>query len=298
MRRGNIPSHPHTVRKTRFIINLRAGRAAAILHDVRVFAARHDAGIAFTARPRHAGELATQALADGCELVVAVGGDGTMNEIATVLTGTPATLGFVPCGSGDGLALHLGISRHVPRALQLLEEGRSRPIDTGEINGLPFFSATGLGFEAEVAQRFAHFHRRGLPGYLRAGLRLFFSHRPETLLLEHDGERGPVEVFTLAVQNCNQLGNNVLSAPEAAVDDGQFDLVAVPPVNFLRALCLAARLFTGSFERAPGITRRRSARFAIERPAPGLIHTDGELHHAAARLEITVRPRSLRVLAP
>ncbi|MBI4624398.1 MAG: diacylglycerol kinase family lipid kinase [Verrucomicrobia bacterium] len=269
-----------------------------MLAEVRAFAAPRGAGIVLTERPRHAFELATHAVADGCDLVVAVGGDGTMNEIACALTGTNAILGFVPCGSGDGLALHLGLSRRAPQALQILADGRPRLIDTGEVNGLPFFNAMGLGFEAEIARRFAGFARRGLPGYFRAGLPLFFSHRAEPLTVHHDGGRTTLAAFSLAVQNSPQLGNNAITAPDASVDDGMFDLVAIPPVGFFGALGLVTRLAFGSFGRATGITRRRSARFVIERAAPGTIHTDGEPRDAAARLEINVRPRSLRVLAP
>ncbi len=284
--------------KTRFIVNLRSGRAARVLAAVRAFAAQRGDGIVLTERPRHAFELATRAVAEGCELVVAVGGDGTMNEIAAALTGTNAILGFVPCGSGDGLALHLGLSRHAPRALRILAEGRPRLIDTGEVNGLPFFNAMGLGFEAIIARRFASFARRGLAGYFRAGVPLFFSHHGETLILHHDGGRTRLVAFSLSVQNSAQLGNNAISAPGASVDDGRFDLVAIPPVGLFGALGLVSRLALGSFGRARSITRLQSARFVIERAAPGPIHTDGEPHEADARLEIIVRPRSLRVLTP
>lgn len=269
-----------------------------MLADVRAFAAPRGADIVLTEYPRHAFELATRAIRDGCELVVAVGGDGTMNEIASALTGSPTILGLIPCGSGDGLALHLGLSRRAPQALQLLVTGRPRLIDTGEVNGRPFFNAMGLGFEAEIARRFAGFRRRGLPGYFRAGVPLFFSHRAETLTVEHDGGRATIAAFSLAVQNSSQLGNNAVTAPDASVDDGLFDVVALPPVGLIGALGLMTRLGLRTFGRAPGVTRLRSARLVIERPAPGAIHTDGEPHEAAARLEITLRPRSLRVLAP
>jgi diacylglycerol kinase family enzyme len=104
--------------------------------------------VVLTTAPRHAAELAARAAADGCELVVSVGGDGTMNEIASVLMDRGVILGLVPCGSGDGLALSLGLSRTIPRALQVFLTGRPRSIDTAVVNDRPFFDAVGLGYDA------------------------------------------------------------------------------------------------------------------------------------------------------
>src|SRR5688572_21354012 len=161
MRRQSLPPL-----KTRFIINLRSGRAARHFAALRGFAAKHGAEVALTERARHASELATRALNEGCELIVAVGGDGTMNEVASSLVGTAATLGLVPCGSGDGLGRHLGIHGSIARACDILLTGRPRTIDTGLADGHPFFTAAGVGFEAEIAQRFNLLRRRGFLRYV------------------------------------------------------------------------------------------------------------------------------------
>ncbi|MEO6244018.1 MAG: diacylglycerol kinase family protein, partial [Opitutaceae bacterium] len=155
--------------KTRFIVNPRSGRARRVLPEVCAHAARRSAEVLLTERARHASDLARRALDDGCELVVAVGGDGTMNEIAAVVSGTTATLGLVPCGSGDGLGRHLRIHGSVARALEILDHGRPRLIDTGIADGHPFFTAAGLGFEAEIAHRFNRLERRGFLRYLTTG---------------------------------------------------------------------------------------------------------------------------------
>ena len=284
--------------KTRFIVNPHSGRAARALPAVQAFATAHLAEVVRTAGPRHAAELAARAIADGCELVVSVGGDGTMNEIAAVLMDRGVMLGLVPCGSGDGLALSLGIPRAVPRALQVLLTGRPRSIDTAQVNGRPFFNAVGLGYEADIAQRFAGFRSRGLLGYVRAGVPLFFTRRQEPVTVHHDRGRATLTIWSLAVQNSEQLGNNLITAPGARVDDGRLDLVATAPVSLLGAVGLAARIATDTIDRARGITWLRSAHFVIERRTAGLIHTDGEPREADARLEISVRPRSLRVMVP
>jgi len=229
---------------------------------------------------------------------VAVGGDGTLNEVAARLVGTAATFGLVPCGSGDGLGRHLGIHGSVEHALAVLDAGQPRLIDSGLADGHPFFTAAGLGFEADVAERFNRLVRRGFFRYLRTSAQLWREFVPAEVTIEHDGGRDRGRAFTLAVANSDQYGNQARIAPGARVDDGLLDLTLIPPVSLLRAIPMLRRLFNGSIDGGRGVLRLRSARFVVERPAPGLIHTDGETHAAGARVEFIVRPRSLRVLAP
>jgi diacylglycerol kinase (ATP) len=284
--------------QTRFIVNPRSGGAARAFGRVSAFASTRDAGVVLTTHPGHATELAACALADGCELIVAVGGDGTLNEVAASLVGTAATFGLIPCGSGNGLGRHLGIHGRVEHALEILRTGQPRLIDSGLADGHPFFTAAGLGFEAEVSARFNRLTERGFFHYLTTSASLWRRQVPVDCSIEHEGRRISARAFTLAVANSDQYGNHALIAPGARVDDGLLDLTVVPPVTFLQALPLLARLFTGSLGHARGVLRLQAARFVVERPAPGLIHTDGETHSAGLRVEFTVRPRSLRVLAP
>ena len=235
---------------------------------------------------------------EGCELIVAVGGDGTMNEVASALTGTTATLGLVPCGSGDGLGRHLGIHGSTTRAFDILLRGTPRQIDTATADGHPFFTAAGTGFEADIAQRFNGLKRRGFFRYLTTSAAAFREWQPEDFTIVHEGRRQAVRAFTLVVANADQYGNNARIAPAARVDDGLLDLCAVPPVTLGNALPLVARLFHGSIDRATGVRSLRGARFIVERAAPGLLHTDGEVHTAGSQIEFAVRPASLRVMCP
>jgi diacylglycerol kinase (ATP) len=280
--------------KTCFVVNARSGRAAHALPLVRAFAARHGAQVVLTERREHGSELAREAVAAGSELVVAVGGDGTMNEVASALIDTPALFGLVPCGSGDGLGRHLGIHGRVERALRILETGAPRTIDSGVADGRPFFTAAGLGFEADIAHRFNQRQQRGFAGYLATAARAWRAHPVRTFQI--DGK--PVTAFTVAVANANQYGNGARIAPDARLDDGLLDLTVIPAVRSLTALPLLLRLFTGRLATARGVTMRRAARFVIETSAPGYLHTDGEVHEAGPRVEFTVRPASLRILAP
>jgi diacylglycerol kinase (ATP) len=284
--------------RTRFIVNPRSGGATRALRRVQTCAAALHAEVVLTTHPRHATALAQAALAAGCELIVAVGGDGTLNEVASILVGTPATFGLVPCGSGNGLGRHLGIHGSVAHALDILRTGRPRLIDTGLADGHPFFTAAGLGFEAEVSARFNRLTERGFFRYLTTSAQLWREYVPTDCWIEHEGQRFSARAFTLAVANSDQYGNHALIAPGARVDDGRLDLTVVPPVTAWQALPLLARLFAGSIGRARGVQRWQAERFVVERSAPGLIHTDGETHDAGARVEFSVRPHSLSVLAP
>jgi diacylglycerol kinase (ATP) len=292
--------------KTRFIFNACSGRnrrSPRLASDLQAFVAAHhlDAVIVLTKSPGHATQLAREALAAGCERIVAVGGDGTMNEVAQALIGSSAALALVPCGSGNGLALHLGLPTRTDRALALLADPGARvvAIDTGSANGHPFFNVMGLGFDAEISLRFNRLKRRGLAAYARTGLAAFLRHRPERVIISDGcGARETLEAFIVAVANSAQYGNNARVAPGARVDDGLLDLVAVRPPGFFGAIPLVARLFLGNLHKSPRVWRLRSWRFVIERPAPGLIHTDGETHMTSATVNVAVLPTSLRILVP
>jgi diacylglycerol kinase (ATP) len=287
--------------KARFIFNPHSGsnRRNPYLRDRAAdFIRQHgwDASVVATERPRHATDLARQAVAEGCTLVVAIGGDGTMNEVASALADTPACFGLIPCGSGNGLGRHLGV--HLKNAFQTLLDGQPLAIDTGMVNRDPFFCVAGTGFEALIASRFASLTSRGFSGYLRTSADAWRSYRPETYTLHHAGGRDQVEAFTLAISNSSQYGNNALIAPGASVSDGILNITAVPRVRLFNAVPLLWRLFNGSLYRTASVRRWSGDRFVLERAKPGWIHTDGEPRAEVSRLEITVRPRSLRIMVP
>lgn len=284
--------------KTRFIVNPRSGRAQRALPAVRAFAAARGAEVVLTERSRHASELAARALDHGVTLVVAVGGDGTMNEIASVLTGSAATLGLVPCGSGDGLGRHLGVHGTVAHALAILENGTPSVIDTATADGHPFFTASGIGFEAEIGQRFNQLQRRGFFRYLTTGAKAFRAWQAEDYTVHCAAEKISIRAFTLAVGNANQYGNDAFIAPGASVTDGLIDLCAVRPVTLWNAVPLLAQLFRGTLTDGRDALLRRAPRFVVERPAPGLLHTDGEIHSAGTAIEFVARPASLRIMCP
>jgi diacylglycerol kinase (ATP) len=288
-----------------FIFNPKSGRSrrtALILPMLEHFISARDldAELIRTEGPGHATEIARDAVSAGCLRVVAVGGDGTVNEVAQALIHTPAAMGLVPCGSGNGLALHLGLPGTPADALELAAgiSGRVAEIDTGTANGLPFVNAMGLGLDADVARRFNGLVRRGLPAYTRTALSAFLRRSTERCHVSVGRQQETMDMMLIAVANSDQYGNNARIAPRARVDDGVLDLVAIRPVGLFSACFLGARLFMGSIDRSHCVRRLKGARFLIERPAAGLIHTDGETHMAGACVEVVVRPRSLRLIVP
>jgi diacylglycerol kinase (ATP) len=290
--------------KLRIIFNPRSGRQgrnAGILPLLRAYAAAQgNAELVCTEGPGHATDLAREAVAAGVTRVVTVGGDGTVNEVAQALIHTPVVMGLVPCGSGNGLALHLGLPRRASAALALAagNGGQVAELDTGSVNGLLFVNAMGLGLDADVARRFNGLTRRGLPAYARTALAAFFGRQTERCRIHSGGRHELLEVLLIAVANSDQYGNNAKIAPGARVDDGILDLVAVRPVNLLSAGLLATRLFIGNVDRSKQILRINGTRFRIERDRAGFVHTDGETHMVGSEVEVAVLPRSLRLLVP
>ncbi|HYS55826.1 MAG TPA: YegS/Rv2252/BmrU family lipid kinase [Thermoanaerobaculia bacterium] len=226
------------------------------------------------------------------DAIYAVGGDGTVHEVAKRLIGTPLALGIVPTGSGNGLARHLGFPMDALEAI--CAPHRIEIIDTATVNGIPFVGTMGVGFDAWVADAFASAGARGLATYLRVGIGGFFRYQSQPYQIEVDGERLERRALLIAVANASQYGNDARIAPVASLQDGLLDVVIVERAS----LTGAVRLFTGSLHRASGITMRRGRRIEIRRPAPGPAHLDGEPIALPETLTIEIVPRSLRVLVP
>lgn len=291
--------------RTLLIFNPAAGanrRDPRLTELLQAFVRRHatEAALSVTKHPGHATELAARAGAEGCALVVAVGGDGTVHEVATGLLGTATALGLVPRGSGNGLARQLRVPLDPARALAQCEDPTAETIliDSGTIAGRPFFNVAGCGFDADLARRFQTSRRRGLAGYVALGLEAWRQARPARYVIHLPDEQLSLSAQIVAFANSAHYGNGARIAPGAEVDDGRLDLVCLSPAGTLGALRLTVQLFTGRLRRSPDAVFRSGPEFLVEREAPGWIHTDGEPHWAPARLPVQVRARSLRVLRP
>lgn len=246
----------------------------------------------------HATDLAREAVAHGLPYVVAVGGDGTVNEVARALVGTPTALGVVPNGSGNGFARHLGIATGSPhRALQQLNAAHVEAVDYGTLNGHPFLCTAGAGFDAVMGDRFVRLPRRGLTSYVRAVVGGYWGYKPVWCQLHLDG--GQVvegELFLLAVANAAQWGYGVRIAPDADVRDGLLDITMVARFPKWRTLGMALRLFAGRIGSSRYVTTLRTKAIRVVRSAPDVVHVDGEPFAMEAVLEAVCHRGGLRVL--
>lgn len=252
----------------------------------------------YTGAPGEAVALSKRAIEQECRAVVAVGGDGTINEVAQALTGTPVPLGVVPFGSGNGLARHFGIPLHPKRALALLERGTSVRMDVGRLNGKLFLCTTGIGFDAAVSERFASYKARGFMTYVRSTLEVFAGYRPEEIEIDWGEGRRVCTVFSATVANISQYGNNAYIAPQASANDGYLDLCLLKPFPKWKMPAVGMALFTGQLPRFDFYEHRRVKKVTFYRKEPAVSHLDGENAYEGTTLEIEVEPQVLSVIVP
>ena len=270
----------------------RAAAAAAILE-------RHGetADVSITERPGHSHDLTQAAVARGVRLVIAWGGDGTINEVASALAFGDVPLGIIPAGSGNGLAAELGLDLRPERAIAKAVRATPSRIDLGALGGRLFINLAGIGIDAHVASQFnlpANVGR-GFVNYLRLGVGAIFSYVPAWYTITTADVRLSVRAVLVVVANSVQYGNGAKIAPGARLDDGELDLVVVEERWRIATFCRTPRLFTGSLARAGGCSIRRIREATIECAEPMIFHVDGEPIAGSTRLDARVHPGALRV---
>ena len=256
---------------------------------------KYDARISVSARPGDAGRLARESRAD---VVVAVGGDGTVSEVARELVGTDKVLGIIPCGSGNGLALHLGLSRIPALAVRTLNAGRVADIDVASMNGQPFFCTAGFGLDASVSMEFARSTRRGLGQYVALAWEEWKQYPVDTYTITARDESWTGKAVFVTVANANQWGNQARIAPMASLQDGMLDVIVVRPFNTLEIPELATRLMTGFAHTSHHFLHLRGADFHIHRERVGAVHYDGDPFDSGTDFDLNVSPGALKVLVP
>lgn len=254
--------------------------------------------IAFTEYRGHASELTRKAIDSGASCIIAVGGDGTVNEIARAMLHSNAVLGIVPKGSGNGLARELHIPMDARRALELIAKGHISTIDCCKANGQVFFCTCGVGFDAAVSQKFAEERKRGSVTYIKNTIEEYLSYKPEPYELLVDNQTIKEKAFLVACANASQYGNNAFIAPHANIQDGQMDLTILSPFTPLDIAPLTIQLFTRQIDRNSKIKTLKAKQVTIIRQEPGVMHLDGEPVMADSRIDISVIPHSLHVVTP
>jgi YegS/Rv2252/BmrU family lipid kinase len=253
-----------------------------------------------TEAPGHAHELARAAVAARVALVCAWGGDGTVNEIARAVAGTGTALGVVPAGSGNGLALELGIPRDPAAALSVALGRRERVIDVGDVEGRLFVNLCGIGLDAHIAARFnaRRSGRRGFWRYLAIGAREILRYRAQEYQIRAGAETWRERALVVICANARQYGGGAVVAPTARPDDGQLDVVAVAARPPLVAMRDALHMFRGTLDRAPGVRTIRTPAVEIAASEPILFHVDGEAVTGGPVVTVRIRPAVLRVRVP
>lgn len=251
-----------------------------------------------TDRPGHAEELCRTAVANGAEVVVAVGGDGTVNEVARGLMGTATALGIIPTGSGNGLARHLRIPLNFREAIRIVNQGKLHTIDTATVNGRLFVSLAGVGFDAFVAKKFAHSPTRGFMSYAKIAIPAYFSYKQRKFRIVADGQKFTRRALLLSFANSNQFGSNASIDPIAELDDGLIDLCIVKKIPFLKLVLVAPAFFLKQFHKTPFVEIIKAREIYVRRKTRKKIHLDGDPWKTEKELHVKIQPLSLQVIVP
>ena len=245
----------------------------------------------------HAAELAKACAAQGDDIVVAVGGDGTVNEVARSLVHTKTALGIIPCGSGNGLARHLCIPMDIRKALDIINQAQIVDFDYGVINDLPFFCTCGMGFDAFISLKFAEAGKRGPITYVENVLKEGLKYKPETYEIIDDNGTTKYKAFLIACANASQYGNNAYIAPGATMKDGKMDVIIMEPFDALEAPQIAADLFMKTLGNNSKIKTFRTRKLTIHRQSPGAIHYDGDPIMTNSDIEVHIEHLGIRIVA-
>jgi diacylglycerol kinase (ATP) len=255
--------------------------------------------ICYTEARGHATVLAAEAAALQYDAAIAVGGDGTVNEVAKGLVGTATALGIIPMGSGNGLARHLQIPMNTGEAIAHIRQSKISVIDSCTLNEQPFFCTAGLGFDAHIADLFAQQKTRGLSTYVKTTFKAFFDYKPQDYTLFIDGAETPIlrNALLVTCANAAQFGNNAYIAPKANIADGLIEICILKPFPLSKAGEIALRLFNKTLDKCDYMEFISCKKVRIERANTGAVHLDGEPNTQETSAEVIIKPLSLRVLA-
>ena len=244
----------------------------------------------------HAAEIAKESAAEGIDVVVAIGGDGTVNEVARSLVHTETALGIIPCGSGNGLARHLCLPLDIKSAIQIINACRIDDFDYGVINGLPFFCTCGMGFDAFISLKFAEAGKRGPITYVENVLKEGLNYRPETYEVEDEMGAKRYKAFLIACANASQYGNNAYIAPGATMKDGMMDVIIMEPFDTLEAPQIAADLFMKTLTNNSKIKTFRTKSLRIHRETEGAIHYDGDPIMTGKDVDVHIEHMGIKIV--
>ncbi len=257
-----------------------------------------DVEINFTRSAEHNLELAQQAVEQQKNIVIAVGGDGTINNIAKYMVNTGILFGIVPQGSGNGLARHLKIPLDNVKALKVINKLHRKNIDTGMANDQFFLNVAGAGFDAHVSWMFANAPKRGFWSYTKITLNEFANYTPQSYELMVDGKTITKDAFIICVANGSQYGNNAFIAPQANLDDGLFDISVMKPFKTYQMPVIGMEMFLKKYNNSKYVDALKGTDIVIKRQEEGVFNIDGEPVMMGKDIVIKMIPESLKVIVP
>lgn len=293
-----------TLKRVLFLVNPGSGvnqSRKALLSD---YASKHldphiyTWDISFSESAVHLFEMSRAAAENGVDIIVAVGGDGTVNQVVKGMLGSKSVLGIVPAGSGNGLGHHLHIPIEIPGALDIINQCKIKEIDTGSVNDEIFVSIAGVGFDALVAKKFATAKRRGFLSYLGIVTNEYTYYRPRKYKLNIDGQVIRREALFVSFANTNQFGYNTIIAPDAAIDDGLIDVCIMKKVPIILAPGIIGLLLTRKIDSSGYVEIIKAKEISFSRRKKRPVNIDGEPVKLSKNIHVKVNPSSLKVIVP
>lgn len=251
--------------------------------------------IAYTEYVNHAFEIANDKKADAIDIIAVVGGDGSVNEVAKALKNSSVCLAIIPTGSGNGLALHLGIPTNVEKAIQSLNTFRPQKIDTCFLGEYFFVGTAGIGFDGLISHKFAQSKKRGFWTYVKTTIREYFKFKPFKVKLTIGDKTVIEEVMFVTFANSRQFGNNAIISPLSKSDDGVIEICVMKKYNMFKYLWLGILLFTRKVHKS-SLVKYHSVQSAMVEAECEYAHIDGEPVNVYGKNKIEVFPNSLKVL--
>jgi YegS/Rv2252/BmrU family lipid kinase len=252
--------------------------------------------IRYTEYAGHAEVIAREAVEQGIDIVVATGGDGTINEVARALIHTQTALAIIPCGSGNGLARHLQIPMDPIGAIKIINAACIKPLDFGIMNDTPFFCTCGMGFDAFVSMKFAQSGKRGLLSYIENTLKETLKYEPDTYTIQFDDQKVCQKAFVIACANASQYGNNAFIAPFASMSDGLMDITMLEPFTAIEAPQLALQLFNGTLHTNSRVKTYRAKHITITRTGDAAVHCDGDPLMTGQTIDIRIEHQGINIV--
>lgn len=268
------------------------------LIDATLDRSKFNANFSFTEYIGHASEIAEEASGKNFDIIIAVGGDGTINEIATKVMQQDKILGIIPFGSGNGLARFLKIPMNTVKAIDVINDLHTLLIDTGKFNDKHFFNMAGMGFDAHISSVFAGNKSRGLTGYLRLGLKEVLDYKAQVYELNIDGVDYVKKAFVISLANSSQYGNNAHISPAASITDGLLDVCIVKEFPMYKLPLLGYEMIRGLTNRSDLVEIIRGKQIKIIRKNDDAIHIDGEPFFMGKEITASIAPLSLKIITP